>query len=48
MSPKYLFKENMEGINIKVTKKIKDKTSASYFLKNTTEVFNFLRIIENI
>ena len=48
LTDEYLFKENMKGINIKVAKKIKDKTSASYFLKNTTEVFNFLRIIENI
>ncbi|MCG2790130.1 MAG: HAD hydrolase family protein, partial [Actinomycetia bacterium] len=47
LTDEYLFKENMKGINIKVAKKIKNKTSASYFLKNTTEVFNFLRIIEN-
>lgn len=42
----YLFKENPKGINIKVAKKIDHKTFASLFLKNTTEVFNFLKIIE--
>jgi len=47
LTDEYLFKENLNGINIRVTKKIKNKTFASYFLKNTTEVFNFLSIIEN-
>jgi trehalose 6-phosphate phosphatase len=46
LTDEYLFKKNPNGINIKVAKKNNDKTFASIFLKNTTEVLNFLKIIE--
>lgn len=41
----FLFKNNAGGINIKVAKTFDADSLASFYLKNTIEVFNFLKIL---